>query len=475
MLKHQAFYGSCLAFIGGILFASFLPRKIIDHDFYFFCGAICALTLLIVFWQKTKALVYLFALCFFMFALWRYAFALPGNAPDKIWHYNGQTIAFRAVIAKEPDVRERGQKLELQARSLVQERTKNISGKVLLSTELYPEYAYGDELEIVCDLQAPEPFYGFDYDRYLARYNIYSVCYYPPKISKLDSDNLDLLQRFYKRLFSFRAHLSALLDRGMDKDAASLARAMILGGRNTLSQDHQTAFSASGISHVVSISGAHISVLSAIVMTFLLGIGLKRNQAFYFALLFLVLYLIIVGLPASAMRAGLMGFCVLWALKLGRINKLYNSLLLAAVILLMLNPFLLRDDIGFQLSFLAILGMLYVYPFLQKICANLLGERLSAMAIVRVPVDVFALTFAAQAFTAPITYYNFGNFSLIAPLANFLILWTLPFLMIFLLAGLPLAWLFPAWSALIFFPAKILLNYILLVAGFLGNLPFAAV
>ncbi len=240
----------------------------------------------------------------------------------------------------------------------------------MVSTNIYPKYEYGDKLKINCELITPEKFNGFSYDRYLARYNIYSVCYYP-SLSRETGQGLDSKDLIYKKIFSFKHLLQDKINSSLNEPEASLASAIFLGYKKNLPADLQDGFSKVGISHIVAISGMHIGIISVILMSVLIGFGFKRKYAFYIATFLLILYIVIIGFPASAMRAGLMGFLVLWALNLGRLNKITNSLFLTAAILLFINPKLLRDDIGFQLSFLAVLGIIYFYPsysviFLKK-------------------------------------------------------------------------------------------------------------
>ncbi|HAM88796.1 MAG: internalization-related competence protein ComEC/Rec2 protein [Candidatus Falkowbacteria bacterium GW2011_GWC2_38_22] len=470
--KIRIFYYICISYIFGILVASFLPQKIIKNIFLFFCIFVLLTSLIFIFNKKRiKLILLIFAVLFF--ALWRYAFYLPQDTLENIWHYNGELITFRGLVNKEADARLNNQKLEISELAIMSNHTKKVQGKVLVTTELFPAYAYGEELEITCDLKKPEPFSGFDYDRYLARHDIFSVCYYP-KILKIKSENkFSLKQNFYKNIFLFKDKMRYLIEGGLSKTEADFAKAIILGDMNAISKEWQEIFSRAGISHIVSISGTHISILAVIVMSFLLNIGLWRKHAFYLTNIFLAVYIILIGMPASAMRAGLMGFCVLWALKLGRISKIFNSLLLSAVILLLINPLLLRDDIGFQLSFLAVFGIVYVLPYIKKYSEKILGEKLANQKILKIIIDVFGITLAAQVFTLPIIYYNFGSISLVAPLTNLLVLWVFPPLMIFLLLAMLVGWFFPSWLIVIFFPAKILLAYTLFVSHLLGAWKYA--
>lgn len=152
---------------------------------------------------------------------------------------------------------------------------------------------------------------------------------------------------------------------------------------------------------------------------------------------------------------------------MGRLNKITNSLALTAAVLLAFNPKLLRDDVGFQLSFLAIVGLVYVYPILGAVWEKFKLPKFKGLS------DALLITLAAQVFTLPVLAYNFSQISLIAPLANLAALWAVPVLTILILAALPLAALMPGLSVLFFLPSLALAKYILLVVRLMAKIPYA--
>lgn len=460
--KSKVFLVCCLVFICGIALASFLPLKYVQKDLYWFGGVMVSVIVLILFWQYRKFRLVALVSLFLFLALWRYSIALPIDTQGKLWHYNGQRVVFSGVIVEEPDIRDSNVKYKIQSREL-KSFDKNIEGNVLVTTNLYPRYDYGDELEVACELKTPEEFSGFAYDRYLARYDIYSVCYYP-KVGLLSSGNGVW---FYTQIYNIKNKFRDIIDYGLGEPESSLARAIILGDKRGIPDDLRDKFSQTGVSHIVAISGMHISILSGLVMASLLGLGLNRKQAFYAAILFLIIYIIMIGAPASAMRAGIMGSLVLLALYIGRFNKITNSLVLAGAVLLIFNPFLLRDDIGFQLSFLAVVGIIYVYPILDNWLDRI---KISKFKGAR---DILNITLSAQVFTLPIIALNFSQVSIIAPLANLLIIWALPILMILILLALGLSFLFFGLAPLFFAPSLLFLKYIILVVEWLASVPYA--
>ncbi|MFH1662155.1 MAG: ComEC/Rec2 family competence protein [Candidatus Falkowbacteria bacterium] len=463
MPKSKIFLICCVSFIFGIAIASFLPENILKYNLLFFIAITFFSVILALFFKYNIIRLIALVGLFLFLGIWRYSISLPVNSPDKIWYYNGQTIDVVGVISNESDIRANNQKLEIDVKN------KNISGKVLVTTNLYPKYNYGDAIEFTCELQAPERFSGFSYDRYLARYDIYSVCYYP-HVSRntyhISRNNFQDL--FYRNIFVLKDKLREVINYGLGEPEASLAKAIILGDKKGIPEDLRDNFSRAGISHIIAISGMHISILAALVMGALLGIGLSRKKAFLFSSIFLIIYIMLIGLPASAMRAGLMGFLVLWALSIGRLNKITNSLVLAGAILLLINPRLLRDDIGFQLSFLAVLGIVYCYPIFNR-----WAEKWKIKKYFKIIFNIFAITMAAQVFTLPIITYNFNQVSVVAPIANLLILWTLPVLMILILIAIFLSLIFFDFAFIFFLPAMLLLKYIIIITEWLTKLPYA--
>ncbi|MDP2736975.1 MAG: ComEC/Rec2 family competence protein [bacterium] len=466
--KSKVFLIACLVFIFGIVLASFLSVKYLSYELWWFMAAIVFLILTILFWRYSEETgikpipLFLLLLAILFFSIWRYGLSLPLDTPDKIWYYNNQTVIVRGFIANEPDIRDASQKLEISVEAINKLPGRKISGKILVTADLYPEYKYGDKLEIECELLKPEVFRGFAYDRYLARYNIYSVCYYP-RLKILSSGGGNYV---YAKIFSFKTKLVSLIDTGLGEPESSLARPIVFGGQKGLEQTIRDDFQKVGLTHIMAVSGFNVSILAVIIMAVLLALGLNRQRAFYVAAIFLAAYIILVGLPASAMRAGLMGFLVLWALKLGRFNKITNSLVLTAVIMLLANPKILRDDVGFQLSFLAIAGLVYVYPILEAIRQKIKLPKLKGLS------DALFITLAAQVFTLPILAYNFSQISLISPLANLAVLWALPLLTVLILAALPLSAALPGLSFIFFLPALIITKYILATVKYMAKIPY---
>jgi competence protein ComEC len=221
-----------------------------------------------------------------------------------------------------------------------------------------------------------------------------------------------------------------------------------------------------GTRHIAAVSGMNITIVSDLIFGFLLWLGLWRHQAFYFSTILIILYILMIGAPASAIRAGIMGLLLLTAQHFGRFSSASRSIVFAATLMLLQNPLILRYDIGFQLSFLATMGMIH----LQEI----LSEKLK-----KIP-DVFQLrnnlssTLAAQIFVFPILIYNFGQISLISPLTNIFILPLIPIITIlgFIFSFIGIFW--QGLAQILSWPAWLGLTYILKIVDFSSKISWAS-
>lgn len=479
MKKRRVVLITCIFFIVGVGISSFLPESLSVFHFEIFIASLLALVLAFILYPKKIFIIALWG-SFLFLGIWRFFISIPENTPDKIWFYNEQEINFLGAVSAEPDIRASSQKLEVRSFFLEGLR-KSVSGKILVMSGLYPEYYYGDILEIKCKLKKPEKFEDFSYDKYLARFDIYSVCFWPelkvlPKndLSKEElraKGRLMLPTWFFKNVFSLKKKLQETINKGISEPEASLAGAMVLGYKRSIPDDLRNNFSQAGLAHIVAISGMHISIIILIIFNLSLNLGLKRKHSFYLCSLFLIFYISLIGFPASAVRAALMGFLVLLATHLGRVSRLDYTLVLTATALLLINPKQLISDISFQLSFLAVLGIAYLYPILKKKIFLFFKRKLNKFW--ETVLNILIITISAQIFTLPLVFYNFKIISLISPLANLLVLWSLPFVLISIFVGMALSLIFPVLAVFFFLPASLFLKYIIFVSDFLVKIPFS--
>lgn len=319
----------------------------------------------------------------------------------------------------------------------------SLNGKLLvaLTASAAKQYTYADLLLVPAsftEIEAPYNPSEFNYKAYLADHGIYHQTF-------IDESQTRLLKHYQGNAFvgfAFRLRENLVLKYRKyipDNDAASVASTLILGYRADLSREILDAYSKTGTMHVLSVSGMHVSIVF-IVMLFLLKFmdRSKRLQLIRAALIIILIwcYAIITGFSAAACRAALMLSFVILGKAIQRNQNTYNLLAISAVLLLIYNPFFLFD-VGFQLSYLAVTGLVYLYPKIYHLfyVRNWLGDQIWSY---------LSLSIAAQLATFPLSMYYFHQFPVYFLLSNLFIV--LP-VTIIMYAGL--IFLFIPWDGLL--------------------------
>jgi len=456
--KSKIFLFSSLFFIIGITIASFCPDGFFRQEIWFFAGAVLSAAGVFIFFRRRIRVVF-FCLFGLMIGCWRYGltmnYGLTG-LESKI----GRKTVLTGYVSNDPIEKEKSRNFEFKAEKA---DGREVSGRIMIYAALYPRYRYGGYLEINCDLKRPGSFGGFAYDRYLAKEGIGFVCFYP-EIKKTGEGG----NEFFRLLFKTRDRFSEIFASALPEREAELAKAIFLGKGKELSDDSREVFSRSGLAHLAAVSGLHVGLVSAAIFTSLLSVGIGRRRAFYLAIVFVWLYVLFSGAAASAIRAGIMGLLALLAAHCGRLNKLVNLIVFAAAVMLFVNPMLLRDDAGFQLSFAAMGGIAIFYPLFARF------RKKEFSRPVKLVFDLTALSLAAQIFVVPFAASKFGIISLVALPANLAVIWALPLIFFTLFFGLGLALILPAFAGLFLAPAFIVLKFVAVAADFFAGLPFSS-
>ena len=253
-------------------------------------------------------------------------------------------------------------------------------------------------------------------------------------------------------------------------EGAAFLRGLLTGDKSRFSETLREDLFTSGMSHVAAVSGLHISLLAGFLMLWVR----RRGWAVCICFPVIFLYAAVAGFPASAVRAALMFGLYLLAPLLGRQYSSPRALPVAAAVIVLANPYAIQDA-GFQLSFAATLGLILFAGPLRTFC---MARKLLAGLPVRARSAIssaIAASLASLVFSTPIAAITFDGVSLIAPITNVLLLWTVSGL--FLIAAAALALTFVWWPAayVAAFPARWLLEMYFWAIGQVARIPFAAV
>lgn len=397
MKAYNVFFFSVLFFLLGVVIASLelslLTLIIITLSLAFIFSLFKKLSSLI--------LITLFILLGFFYLTW-----------NNFQYYNhsiifNEPISFEGVVIDEPTKNLEKQTLILQLHDL--------EGRLIIKTSLYPQYHYGDVLLIKGNIYPPPPDY---YGRYLKKEGVQGTVSFA-KISVLRRGEGSLVKR---SLINIKQSIVIAYHQLLPFNKASFLAGMTLGEKGGLSKSFLNNLSLSGTRHLTALSGLHLTIVIFIVFG-VLNYFLPRKTTSWLTLLFILSFLALTGFKLSASRAVLMAFLAILAKETNRLYSPRNALALAALVLILINPYVLVFDVGFQLSFLAVIGIVYLSPIIKKMLRlknkGFLGWK-----------ESLSITIAAQLAVAPILIGQFGNFTLTSFLSNILILFTVPVVMI---------------------------------------------
>lgn len=457
-MRDSLLVAGLLGFTSGILCRSFFffPWQILAFIFLL-------VGILIFSWLRARKIVYLMCavtLLGVIVGAGRVMLATP-SLPETFASRVGTEVLLEGVVSRESDIRETTQRVTIEVED-DGERTK-----VLAVAPLYPEIQYGSRVTVRGMLARPEPFETdtgrtFRYDRFLAKDGIFAL---------VESASIDtvapregIASLIMQTLLEGKHKFQEGLARAIPEPGASLANGLLTGGKQGLGPKLLDAFIVAGLVHIVVLSGYNVMIVAEGVMRALSF--LPRRGSAIAAGITIALFVLAAGAGAASVRAGLMAGLALVARATGRTYAVVRALLIVAVLMLLMNPLLLAFDPGFQLSFVATLGLILLAPILEarftKIRSVFWRELLAA-------------TLAAQIAVLPLLLFQTGLFSIVSLPANLLVLPLVPIAMLLAALAGVVGMLLPAFAPFAGLPAYALLSFIITTAEFTSTLPLASI
>ncbi|MBI5932297.1 MAG: ComEC/Rec2 family competence protein [Chloroflexi bacterium] len=388
-----------------------------------------------------------------------------------------------ARVTEPPDQRDNYSNLRLRATGIDTGGGTDlqVDGLLLARVDSNEEYHYGQVIRLRGYLESPPEGEDFSYREYLARQNVHSM---------MASADVTILpgekgNPFMAGMFAFKRRALETIYRIFPDPEASLLAGILLGEDNGLPKDLQQAFKDTGTSHIIAISGFNIAIIAGIFLA-LFGRAFGKTRGAFLAAAGIIFYTLLVGANAAVVRAAVMGVTALFARHFGRQQAGLNTLFGVAALMNLVNPYYLQD-VGFQLSFAATLGLiLYAQP-MERFTANFLARYVirntqhsetspdpriaQASSLISA---FFLLTLAAQITTLPIMAYHFNRISLVSFIANPFILPVQPAVMI--LGGLAdlLGMIYEPLGQIAAFIAWPFVAYTIALVDYFGNVSWAA-
>lgn len=420
-------------------------------------SVVCLLLLLFVFLRKYRAALLKCALCFLFISL-------------SLWQ--SYLIIDKEREGLSPEL----EKSSVREMVIIEELTRSdyyasfnvripVQGKfytALLECDYSCDYSVGDTLQgkvLIQSITAAKEVYN----QYLAQGIYIAVISQEEPLSVIDSGYTDL----GIRLRTLNRNLSSIFEKELGGDAANLASAISLGNKSLLDNDILRDFRRTGLSHVLAISGMHLSVIILLLDIILRRTGIKKEVRCVLVLFFALFYVALTGFSSSTVRAFIMTSFVYTSFLLRRDNDAITSLFFALFLILFISPPAVWD-IGLWLSFLAVLGILTANYFIQFISNKLYESKIHKfwIKILVYLSSAVIITLAANVFVCFPMWMCFQELSLVSVISNLLIsslvavflFGSLAFLLIYFIPYLTYAT--PFIASVLRFLAKILLGIV---------------
>jgi len=365
--------------------------------------------------------------------------------------YKNKTIAFKVDVLTRNDTSVIGKSLVYIQKSKLSKQL-NYGDVIICNTKFNPIIANKNPLE-------------FNYANYLKLFNIHHQAF-------ITSDNWKKIgekpNQLFKLTYSISSYLSNIINTSkLTYNNKAIAKALLIGEKEDLDKDILRTYSSAGAMHVLAVSGLHVGIVMLVLIFILKPIKqLKYGHKIYITLILSGVwsYAFITGLSPSVLRSALMFSFIIIGKELQRETSIYQSILISAFILSIINP-LVIFKVGFQLSYLAVLGIVYLQPKIY----NLIYVKYKILNYIW---QISSVSIAAQIATFPIGLYYFHQFPNFFLISNLVVI---PLAFIIILLGI-FYFLFH-WVPVISYCIEFLLNTALTIMNksvtWVEKLPFS--
>lgn len=487
-----------VAFAAGLIFSPYLtdPKTVfVTCGFLFLLILLAVLVILTVPHEKSPA-VWPFHLLIFLFIGLLYGSPFNAECPSELLSIaDGSPRRLTCTLMSTPETGRENTQLTVEAEQYFASdgTIRAVKGRMLLFIQGMPAFkpVCGDRILCLCSMRAVKNFNNFgnfDLEYQMALKNVYVTGWIssPAMLCPVGHKNLFVLEF----LESIRSRIRDSFKRGTSPEVAALLKAMVLGEQGDVPPSIREAFSRAGVTHVLSVSGLHMALISWPVYSGFLWL-LKRSKhlmlrfniikiAALLTVPFIVFYSLISGASAPCLRSAIMMLMVLAGLFWGRQWDMINNVAVAMWVLLLPWPAMLYDP-SFQLSFAAVLAIIIFFQPLRKWLFAKLDSPLAALRPKRWQLgikaaDLLLLTSVVTIVTAPILAYHFGRISLISILANLVVVpLTGSLALTVSLISVVLIPVSPLLSCYFLQIAGYIFQMSLIVVEFFASVPFASV
>ena len=404
---------------------------------------------------------------------------IKDNKFNQLYKYE-QKLTIRGVIVSNKEEKEYKDTYKMKVKYCNKySEYKNKYLYIKISKKINIEVNYGDE--VIVEGQFLEPtgqrnYGGFNYKQYLKTLNICGSV----NVEKIQIKDINKLNIIFYLANKLSCNIENKIDDILEKEEASVLKGILLGKTDDIDDKTYEQFRVSNISHILAVSGMHISYI-ILGTSLLLKKNLGKRNTKYVIIFILIFYMFLTGFSASIVRATIMGIIVIVSGLVHRKNDIWTSISFSLIFILIYNPFLIID-IGLQLSYIGTIGIILLNKTVFKIIRNIkLTKRNKKYKINRKRIlfikkmqEILSVTISAQISILPIILYHFNLFGTYFFISNLFVSIIIGPIIILGFLTIILSFIFYPISVIFANILKFMIKILIQISN-IGNLPFSKI
>lgn len=416
--------------------------------------------------------------CIIIFSIISNSIVIFQNQKYESYYKDGEEIKVEAIVISDAQEKEYNYVYKIKILCADNnDKYKNTYLYLKTSKKSTEKLKYGDKIEVrgsFTEASSQRNYGGFNYKEYLKSLKMYGTI----KANQLKVLSKDCLNNIFNLANQVSSMMKQKIDSSMEETQAAIIKGIIFGDSSDIEEEIQENFRISSISHVLAVSGMHVSYLVIGIQLFLKSIIGKRKTRFI-TIVFLIFYMFITGFSPSVVRASMMSILLIGGEILYRKNDIWTSMAISLFLILIYNPFLI-ENIGLQLSYIGTMGIMIlhksVFSFLKniKIKNKKWKYKFNRKAIFFISKikEILAVTLSAQLAIFPIMIYHFNLFGVYFLISNLLVSVMIGPIIIFSTIFIVSSFIYNPISKVICIVLKLLIQMLIIISN-LAKLPFS--
>ena len=340
---------------------------------------------------------------------------------------------------------------------------------------------YGNQICIYGIFESPEVQRnegGFDYSQYLKIKKIYKIVTVEEnKIKIIKQSNINVI---YKTINIIKNSIKKQINKQLPEKEANLLIGILIGDKSNIEEEISEDFSNSSLSHILAVSGMHVSYVIIGIGFLVNKIKISKNFSKIIIIILLIFFMLLTGRTPSVERACMMSIYMIISRLLHKRNNVLSSISISMLLILIENPYAI-SDIGLQLSYGGTIGIVSIYPILKKhikLKKKIENKNIKKDLLIKIKsniLDIILITISANIVIFPIMLYHFNTVSLTFVISNLLVSQIIGIIILLGFLTTILSYILEPISIILFIILKIFLNLLILIAHFTSNLPFSKI